>query len=71
MLCYEAEKRGWLTNQNGIDVIAQDQYFNKLKDANVSFLNLDSTINPMLESELLEETDFEHEIDIFELIYGS
>jgi hypothetical protein len=71
MLCYEAERRGWLTNQNGIDVIAQDQYFMKLKSDDVSFLNLDSTINPMVESELLEETDFEHEIDIFELIYGT
>ena len=71
MLCYEAEKRGWLTNQNGIDVIDSDQYFKKLKSDDVSFLNMDSIINPMVEDDLQEETDFDTEIDMFELIYGT
>ncbi|EHA14736.1 hypothetical protein [Halomonas sp. HAL1] len=71
MLCYEAEKRGWLTNQNGIDAIDNDQYFKKLKNSDVSFLNMDSTINPMDEDDLHDETEFDTEIDIFDLIYGN
>ncbi|OAL58032.1 hypothetical protein A6R74_09345 [Halomonas sp. ALS9] len=71
MLCYEAEKRGWLTNQNGIDAIDNDQYFKKLKSSDVSFLNMDSTINPMDEDDLHDETEFDTEIDIFDLIYGN
>ena len=71
MLCYEAEKRGWLTNQNGINAIDNDQYFKKLKNSDVSFLNMDSTINPMDEDDLHDETEFDTEIDIFDLIYGN
>ncbi len=66
MLCYEAERRGWLQNE----LIKEDPYFNALNDLDVSFLNMESMINPMNEDDLFEETDFEHEIDIFELIYG-
>lgn len=71
MLSYEAENRGWLTNQNGIDVIGNDQYFKNLRSSDVSFLNMDSTINPMVEEELHDETEFDTEIDMFELIYGT
>lgn len=71
MLCYEAENRGWLTNQNGINAVSQDQYFKKLKASGVSFLNMDSIINPMDEAGLFEETDFDTEVDMFEIIYGS
>ncbi len=31
MLCYEAEKRNWLSNQNGLNLIDADQYFNELE----------------------------------------
>lgn len=71
MLNYESEKREWLTNQNGLSIIEDDQYFNKLSKCNVSFLNIDSTINPMAENELHDETEFDSEIDVFELIYGT
>lgn len=70
MLCYEAEQRDWLSNQNGLNLIDADNYFKKLNALDVSFLNMDCTINPIEESELSEETDSENEPDIFELIYG-
>jgi hypothetical protein len=70
MLCYEAEKREWLRNQNGLNLIDADSYFKKLNDLDVSFLNMDCTINPIEESELSEESDAENEPDIFDLIYG-
>jgi len=70
MLCYEAENRGWLSNQNGICLVQEDQYFKKLESKSISFLNMENTINPMDEEDLSEETDFENEADIFDLIYG-
>lgn len=70
MLCYEAEKRDWLSNQNGLNLIDSDNYFKKLNALDVSFLNMDCIINPIDESDLSEETDSENEPDIFELIYG-
>ncbi|HCG7120929.1 TPA: RNA-directed DNA polymerase [Vibrio parahaemolyticus] len=70
MMCYEAERRDWLNNQNGLSLIEESSYFNQLNKKDVTFLNMESTINPMKEEELFEETNFEHEIDIFELIYG-
>ncbi|EJG0004342.1 hypothetical protein DC844_RS22840, partial [Vibrio parahaemolyticus] len=66
----EAERRDWLNNQNGLSLIEESSYFNQLNKKDVTFLNMESTINPMKEEELFEETNFEHEIDIFELIYG-
>lgn len=71
MMCYESERRGWLTNQHGLSLIEQCSYFKKLSNKDVTFLNMDSTINPMNQEELFEETDFEREVDIFELIYGN
>ncbi|WP_022943194.1 RNA-directed DNA polymerase [Psychromonas hadalis] len=62
LLAYEGESRGWLKNQNGIDLIDQDDYFKKLKNLNVSFLNFSKKIVPIDESELKEESDIEHEL---------
>ncbi len=62
LLSYEAESRGWLENQNGLQLINDDPYFKCLKDRNISFLNLDSVIAPVDEDELIEETDIEHEL---------
>ncbi|MBW2558890.1 MAG: RNA-directed DNA polymerase [Deltaproteobacteria bacterium] len=69
ILCYEAEKRDWLNNQNGLNLTDSDDYFKKLKALDISFLNMDCTINPIDESELSDETDSENEPNIFELIY--
>jgi hypothetical protein len=71
MLCYEAENRGWLSNQNGICLVDQNPYFKQLRTKGVSFLNMENTINPMIEGDLTEETDFDNEADIFDLIYGN
>jgi len=70
MLSYEAERRGWLSNQQGLKLIDDDQYFKKLNESDISFLNVQNVINPMKESELAEETNFDYELDLFELIYG-
>lgn len=62
LLSYEAESRSWLQNQNGLQLISGDAYFNYLKNKNISFLNLDSDITPIDEDKLIEETDIEHEL---------
>ncbi|NQZ28325.1 MAG: RNA-directed DNA polymerase [Colwellia sp.] len=62
LLAYEGESRGWLKNQNGIKLIDQDDYFKKLKNLNISFLNFGKTIQPLEENTLKEESDHEHEV---------
>jgi hypothetical protein len=62
LLAYEGESRGWLRNQNGVNLIEQDDYFKKMKNLDISFLNFAKKIQPLEEDTLKEESDHEHEI---------